>query len=199
MLAVQQVWYILDVRKQSWETSGASAVDMHALWYPTVRRTVLCLSKIYKCLDVSSRKVYCDIKMHFLQEAVFAGLSQVVLQVAVDSLQQAAQQIQPNQKRSIDRELFLVKHLLILREQTAPFYHGSGVVVKVHCLRWRHEDNSLQDTTIDVTGRLRDSARQLWSDTRRWFALSSNNALLEFFLQPPANVKEEVCVQKRAQ
>lgn len=108
---------------------------MHALWYPTVRRTVLCLSKIYKCLDVSSQRVHCDSKEHFVQEAVFAGLSQVVLQMAVDSLQQAAQQIQPNQKRSIDRELFLVKHLLILREQTAPFYHGSGVVVKVCCLQ----------------------------------------------------------------
>ncbi|XP_048458495.1 conserved oligomeric Golgi complex subunit 3 [Rhincodon typus] len=92
---------VLNPRPQS----TISPADLHGMWYPTVRRTLVCLSKLYRCID----------------RAVFQGLSQEALSACIHSLLGAADSIIKN-KTQTDGQLFLIKHLLILREQIAPFH-----------------------------------------------------------------------------
>ncbi|KAF7837597.1 conserved oligomeric Golgi complex subunit 3 [Senna tora] len=78
--------------------------DVFKTWYPPLEKTISCLSKLYRCLE----------------SAVFTGLAQEAVEVCSTSIQKANKLIA---KRSspMDGQLFLIKHLLILREQIAPF------------------------------------------------------------------------------
>ncbi|MEE6471150.1 hypothetical protein FKM82_009194 [Ascaphus truei] len=60
-----------------------SPADLHGMWYPTVRRTLVCLSKLYRCID----------------RAVFQGLSQETLSACVQSLLGASDAISKNKVR----------------------------------------------------------------------------------------------------
>ena len=82
----------------------SSPVDLHGMWYPTVRRTLVCLSRLYRCLELE----------------IFQGLSQEVLDACMDSLELASTQITAK-KGLRNGQLFMIKHLLILREQITPF------------------------------------------------------------------------------
>ncbi|XP_010261687.1 PREDICTED: conserved oligomeric Golgi complex subunit 3 isoform X3 [Nelumbo nucifera] len=85
-------------------TSGDENSDVFKTWYPPLEKTLSCLSKLYRCLE----------------PAVFTGLAQEAVEVCSISIQKASKLIA---KRSspMDGQLFLIKHLLILREQIAPF------------------------------------------------------------------------------
>lgn len=39
---------------KSLQKDRVSPADAHGMWYPTLRRTLICLSKLYRCLDVIS-------------------------------------------------------------------------------------------------------------------------------------------------
>ncbi|PSS24690.1 Conserved oligomeric Golgi complex subunit 3 like [Actinidia chinensis var. chinensis] len=90
--------------KKSETTSADEEPDVFKTWYPPLEKTLSCLSKLYRCLE----------------PAVFTGLAQEAVEVCSVSIQKASKLIA---KRSspMDGQLFLIKHLLILREQIAPF------------------------------------------------------------------------------
>ncbi|VDM39807.1 unnamed protein product [Toxocara canis] len=151
------------------------AVDLNCLWYPTVRRTVICLSKLYNCL----------------YPGVFECLSRELVTACCDSLKTAADQIEKiiaeKNMRSqglMHSQLFVVKHLLILREQTSPFRNSPPGGT------W--DGQALQrDYSLDL-GKYKTSAAQLFHDREHWFDFNSKNAFLEFLFQVPISVSEQL-------
>ncbi|MEE6471146.1 hypothetical protein FKM82_009194 [Ascaphus truei] len=142
-----------------------SPADLHGMWYPTVRRTLVCLSKLYRCID----------------RAVFQGLSQETLSACVQSLLGASDAISKN-KTQVDGQLFLIKHLLILREQIAPF----------------HTEFTIKEISLDLK-RTRDAAFKILHPRTvpGFFRLNSTNAILEFLLQGTPEIKEHYIDSKK--
>ncbi|XP_037089433.1 conserved oligomeric Golgi complex subunit 3-like [Pollicipes pollicipes] len=79
-----------------------------------------------------------------------------------------------------DAQLFEVKHLLILREQIAPF----------------HVDFSVREISLDLS-KIKTAAMGLVQRRSQLFALNSSNALLEFLLEGTPAVQEHTRDSKR--
>ncbi|BFZ06191.1 hypothetical protein BsWGS_09229 [Bradybaena similaris] len=141
-----------------------SPADLHGMWYPTVRRTLVTLSKLYRCID----------------KTTFQGLSQEALQACIVSLKNAREGIVKRKQSTLDGELFLIKHLLILREQIAPF----------------QADFSIRETHLDFS-KFKDAAYSLFNKKSQFFSLNSSNALLQFILEGTPQVMEMFVDSKR--
>ncbi|MCL7023786.1 hypothetical protein MKW94_009497, partial [Papaver nudicaule] len=87
-------------RSAETELVTTSADDLFKTWYPPLEKTLSCLSKLYRCLE----------------PAVFPGLAQEAVEVCAISIQNASKLI-AKRSSTIDGQLFLIKHLLILREK----------------------------------------------------------------------------------
>jgi conserved oligomeric Golgi complex subunit 3 len=74
-----------------------------------------------------------------------------------------------------DGQLFEIKHLLILREQIAPF----------------RVDFTVKETSLDFS-KVKTAAFELLHKRKQLFSLGSNNALLEFLLDGTPQVKEQM-------
>ncbi|KAI6650590.1 oligomeric Golgi complex subunit 3 [Oopsacas minuta] len=157
--------YLLSNLGSSKSQSTSSPADQHAMWYPTVRRTLLCLSKLYHCVDKS----------------IFESISQEAIVECIKSLQSAAKLIAVK-KGNLDSSLFLIKHLLILREQLIPF----------------EVEFSVKETILDFT-RTKEKAKELFSHKKRnkIFNLDRTNALLEFLLEGAPELREKILNSKK--
>ena len=80
------------------------AISSSLTWYPTLDMTLMCLSKLYRCIDTD----------------IFDCIAQQALSACTKTLLNAGNTIS-TEKTQIDASLFLIKHLLILREQINPF------------------------------------------------------------------------------
>lgn len=83
---------------------AADNSDTVETFYPPLEKTLSCLTKLYRCLE----------------PAIFTGLAQDSVGVCSTSIQRASKLI-AKKASPMDGQLFLIKHLLILREQIAPF------------------------------------------------------------------------------
>ncbi|KAJ3642789.1 hypothetical protein Zmor_025544 [Zophobas morio] len=136
--------------------TGNSPADLHGMWYPTVKRTLVILSRLYFCLD----------------RETFQGLAQEALLICIQTVQQAANLISAR-KSEIDGRLFQIKHLLIIREQIAPF----------------QVDFTVKEMSLDFSS-VQKAAVELLNKRDRLFTFGSNNALLEFLLEGTPRVRE---------
>ncbi|TMW66898.1 hypothetical protein Poli38472_012014 [Pythium oligandrum] len=135
----------------------STANSLYATWYPTLEHTLLCLSKIY----------------HFVNMEIFEELAQDAIQICTASLKMASADITAL-KGPMHGSLFLVKHLLTLREQITPFDIKFSVRAKA----------------LDFTSSA-DAMAHLLSDVSAVFSLSlQDNALVGLFTQGIPQIQE---------
>ena len=114
-------------------------------WYPPLERTLTCLSKLYRCVEIKT----------------FAGLAHEAVSLCADNIAGAARSV-ATKSSAIDGQLFLIKHLIILREQIAPFNAEFAVSVK----------------DLDFT-HMRGHMRRMLGGEMSFFSLTPENALYQ--------------------
>uniref|UniRef100_K3WNE7 Conserved oligomeric Golgi complex subunit 3 C-terminal domain-containing protein n=1 Tax=Globisporangium ultimum (strain ATCC 200006 / CBS 805.95 / DAOM BR144) TaxID=431595 RepID=K3WNE7_GLOUD len=140
------------------------SASMYATWYPALEHTLLCLSKVY----------------HFVNMEIFEELAQDAIQICTVSLKMASADLTVA-KGALHGTLFLVKHLLTLREQITPFD------IKF----------SLTNKALDFTSSA-DAMSHLLSEISTIFSFSmQDNALVGLFTNAIPQIQEKTSDVKK--
>ncbi|XP_055347317.1 conserved oligomeric Golgi complex subunit 3-like [Paramacrobiotus metropolitanus] len=134
------------------------SVESQGFWYPTLRRAVGFLTKLYQSLDAQSFKIVA-------QEVIFRTL---------ESLHKAAEELFKAKGR-LHCDLFLISHILVLREHLTLF----------------QMDLSTEEDSLDFS-RVMGAAKGIVQRKSSIFSLSSRNALLDFFLSSAPDIRTSV-------
>eukprot|EP01025_Chloroclados_australasicus_P038138 TRINITY_DN3909_c1_g1_i1.p1 TRINITY_DN3909_c1_g1~~TRINITY_DN3909_c1_g1_i1.p1 ORF type:complete len:612 (-),score=69.55 TRINITY_DN3909_c1_g1_i1:390-2225(-) len=136
----------IEVEGQNQLSNGKEAhAAQYETWYPPVRHGLWLLSKLYRCMD----------------KKIFGGLAQETVSACSVSIQHSSRMV-ARQQGTLDGQLFLVRHLLILREQIAPF----------------KAEFSFTEIDLDFT-HMRDYLRRIVLGEASLFSLSQNNAIIQ--------------------
>ena len=141
------------------EEPSVLSAEYYKTWYPTLPRTLLLLSKLYRSVE----------------RGAFEGLAQELVYGCLESLATGHATI--GQRRgAVHGQLFLIKHLLILRDQIAPF-EGSF---------------SARETNVDFGAffsGLRGGLQELVAQRDKLFSLT-DNSLIGFLVNSTPQVLE---------
>ncbi len=126
-------------------SSAATTSDPYTVLYPPLRSTLICLSKLYRAVD----------------GATFGGLAQEAVAACAASIQSASRAV-ARRSGPLDAQLFMIRHLLLLREQIAPF------------------DVDFSATHVDLDfSHMREQLRAIMAGSASVFSLGANNAVVK--------------------
>ena len=151
------------VRALQAKSSGGDSEDDIKNWYPPLERTLTCLSKLYRCVEIKT----------------FAGLAQEAVSLCADNIAAAARAV-ASKATPVDGQLFLIKHLIILREQIAPFDAEFAVSIK----------------DLDFT-HMRGQMRRMLGGEMSFFSLTQDNAFYQLASEGRPRVVESKIDSKR--
>lgn len=142
----------------STSTSSASLItsSQNIVWYPPLKDTLNLLSKLYNCLPIS----------------VFEDFAQRSIELCLESLHLSHKMIEKNHQ-ILHADLFLVRNLLILREQILPFD-----------IKYNKIEKNLDFFNTKL------AFNNILSNKKLLLSLNLNNSLLKFATQGLPNMTE---------
>ncbi|CAI5704959.1 unnamed protein product [Peronospora farinosa] len=144
-------------------TAEQTSASLYATWYPSLEHTLMCLSKGY----------------HYVKMEIFEELAQDAIQICAASLKMASAEITATQG-GLHGSLFLVKHLLTLREQITPFEIQFAQTSKA----------------LDFTSSA-DAMNELLADTSTLFRFSGPNGIMGLFVRGIPHIQETTADVKK--